>query len=169
MKCAVACLAACVVACSASSSPTNADASADASRDVADEACIPPAGACDAPKLETYPVKGSCLDAHVALADVCVTSVNRCTPSAGLVPLCAFAPDGTVYAAMTSDNWIPTAKGWRFAIALGSYPNPSAIPGDEIATPAEYDECRRVMCFPLCAGGAGPGAGTCPARDAAAD
>ena len=91
-----------------------------------------------------------CLAAPVALTEVCATSVNRCSPSAGLGLACAFAPDGGVFVTVLSDNLAPNAKGWRFALSVVSYPTP--FPQDEIATSAEYDECSRAACTKPCPG-----------------
>jgi hypothetical protein len=89
-----------------------------------------------------------CLAAPVPLTGVCDTSVNRCTPSAGLGPLCAFAPDGGIFVTIISDNETLTAVGWQFT-ETGI---PIPIPPDQMATAAEKDECMKALCTPPCSG-----------------
>jgi hypothetical protein len=116
--------------------------------------CVPAPGSCDAPPPEMSPLDFAqgCLTAPVVMRDVCDTSVSRCTPSAGIGPVCAFAPDGGVFVAILSDNDMLTAEGWRFSQPLQSFPNPAAIPLDQIETPAEDDECVRAQCARPCPG-----------------
>lgn len=123
-----------------------------ASCSTSDDACIPPPGSCDAPAIEMNPVDAvqGCLAAPVALTEVCATSVNRCTPSAGLGRVCAFAPDGRVFVAVLSDNLTLSAKGWRFAQDVQSFPTP--FPPEQNATRAEYEQCIRAACTKTCPG-----------------
>jgi hypothetical protein len=116
--------------------------------------CSPALGSCDAPSPQMNPLdqQRGCLAARVVLAAVCDTSVNRCAPSGGLGPVCAFAPDGGVFIAILSDNDMLTAKGWRFSQPVMSFPNPAAIPLDQLATGTEEDECARALCAPSCSG-----------------
>ena len=116
--------------------------------------CVPAPGSCDAPAPKMSPVDPTlgCLAAPVVVGDICDTSVNRCAPSGGIGPVCAFAPDGGVFVAIMSDNDILTAQGWRFSEPLLSFPNPAAVPPDEIETAADGDECARAQCAAPCAG-----------------
>ena len=82
----------------------------------------------------------ACLEAPVALTEVCSTSVNRCAGNLGLGPVCAFAPDGGAFFAVMSDNDILTANGWQF----DEYP------------PGVSTECLRAACLPACPGAASP-------------
>jgi hypothetical protein len=93
-----------------------------------------------------------CLAAPVVLHDVCDTSVDRCAPSAGIGPVCALAPDGGVFVAIMSDNDMLTAKGWRFAQPLESFPDPNAIPIDQVATGADEERCAMAQCALPCPG-----------------
>jgi hypothetical protein len=67
-----------------------------------------------APKMRPLDLAQGCLATPVVVRDICDTSVSRCTPSAGIGPVCAFAPDGGVFVAIMSDNDMLTAQGWRF-------------------------------------------------------
>ena len=94
----------------------------------------------------------SCLEAPIALTGVCSTSVNRCGGSAGIGPVCAFSPDGGIYVAIMSDNYMLTAKGWRFSQPLNSFPDPAAIPSEENATTEQEGECTQALCATPCPG-----------------
>jgi hypothetical protein len=115
-----------------------------------DGPCIPPPSSCDAPPPQVSPLdpQRGCLAAPVPLTGVCDTSVNRCTPSAGLGPLCAFAPDGGIFVTIISDNETLTAAGWQFT-ETGI---PIPIPAGQRATAAEEDECKKALCTPPCSG-----------------
>jgi hypothetical protein len=78
--------------------------------------CVPAPRSCDAPppKMSPLDLAQGCLATPVVVRDICDTSVSRCTPSAGIGPVCAFAPDGGVFVAIMSDNDMLTAQGWRF-------------------------------------------------------
>ncbi len=111
--------------------------------------CVPPAESCDRGSPEMMPLEASgCLGAPTKLTQVCVTSANRCYPSAGLGVVCAFAPDGTVYAMVGSDNDVLTAPGWRFS----QYVVGATAPSDQVATPEETTTCQRLWCASPCPG-----------------
>jgi hypothetical protein len=93
-----------------------------------------------------------CLGDPIELSAVCNTSVNRCGPSAGLGPVCAIAPDGGVFVAVMSDNNMLTATGWRFDQPVLSFPNPTAIPAAQFATPDDTAACNRAWCALPCLG-----------------
>jgi hypothetical protein len=116
--------------------------------------CAPAPGSCDAPapQMDPMDVGHGCLGAPIALTGVCSTSVNRCAASAGIGPVCAFSPDGGVYVAIMSDNYMLTAKGWRFSQPLNSFPDPAAIPPEENATTEQEGECTQALCAPPCPG-----------------
>jgi len=115
--------------------------------------CTPAPASCANPPPIMRPVDSvrACLDAPVTLTEVCSTSVNRCAGNAGLGPVCAFAPDGGVFFAVTSDNDILTANGWQF----DEYPAPGV--SSEVATGAQAAECLRAACLPSCPGAQSPG------------
>jgi hypothetical protein len=94
------------------------------------------------------PVRG-CLAAPAPVAGVCSTSVNRCGASAGIGVECAFGPDGSVFVAVLSDNYVLTAKGWHFVQAAYLVGTPDS---DEVATSAEEMRCYEVNCAPPCPG-----------------
>jgi hypothetical protein len=114
-----------------------------------DSNCEPPPESCDQGSPQMMPVEdGGCLGAPVALPQVCATSVNRCGASAGLGVVCAFAPVGSVYVTMGSDNDVLTAPGWRFA----EYVELASIPGDQAATQSESASCVQLACASPCPG-----------------
>lgn len=76
--------------------------------------------------------------------------MSRRPPSTGLGPVCAFAPDGTVYFAIGSDNDVLTESGWRFDQSYPSIDVP--YPPDEVATGDDHAKCAAVTCAPPCAG-----------------
>jgi hypothetical protein len=116
--------------------------------------CVPAPGSCDAPapQMDPMDLAQGCLGAPIALTPVCSTSVNRCAGSAGIGPVCAFSPDGGIYVAIMSDNYMLTAKGWRFSQPLNSFPDPAAIPPEENATTEQEGECTQALCAPPCPG-----------------
>jgi hypothetical protein len=128
--------------------------------------CIPAPGSCDAPppQMSLLNQQSGCLAAPTALTAVCDTSVSRCNASAGLGPVCAFAPDAGIFVAIMSDNDMLTAVGWHFSQPVMSFPNPEAIPPAQWATAAEADDCARAVCAPSC-----PGAETRPSEFCALD
>jgi hypothetical protein len=93
-----------------------------------------------------------CLGAPTTLQQVCVTSVDRCFPSAGLGVVCAFARDGAVYVTVGSDNEVLTAPGWHFA----QYVEPATVPSDQVATAAEAATCQQLSCASPCPGVSAP-------------
>jgi hypothetical protein len=98
-----------------------------------------------------YPFESAgCLGAPISVIGICQTSVNRCAPSEGIGIVCAFGPDGGVFVTVGSDNNILTGAGWRFEEPLTSFPDPSVVPSDEIATMADGQECSRAACASLC-------------------
>jgi hypothetical protein len=120
--------------------------------------CNPPPGSCDgpAPSMYAFDALNVCLKA-AAPVPVCDTSVNRCAPSMGLGPVCAFAPDGTIYFETGSDNAVLTQPGWRFDQPYGSYGDAGAsYPPDEVATPDDHTKCVAVTCAPPCPGVSAP-------------
>jgi hypothetical protein len=90
-----------------------------------------------------------CLGASVTLTDVCSTSVNRCAPSGGIGPVCAFAPDGGAFIAIGSDNYTLHATNWHFLQANGGGWQP---PPEQAATTAQSDTCNLGNCLPACPG-----------------
>ncbi len=126
--------------------------------------CTPAPMSCDNPPPVMHPVDSvrGCLEAPAPVTGVCDTSVNRCAPSAGLGPACAFAPAGGVFFAVLSDNDVLTAEGWQFQ----KYPSPAAP--SEVASSAQADECARAACLPACPGAPIPGFTFC-AIDAGLD
>jgi hypothetical protein len=121
--------------------------------DATDAACSPPLGSCDLPAPEMSPVdtaRRCLLEAPVALSAVCSTSVNRCAPSDGVGIVCAFAPDGGVFVSLSTDNDVPTATAWRFALNDSAYLG--EVPSAELATSAESDLCAQAACMPACSG-----------------
>jgi hypothetical protein len=102
--------------------------------------------------MRAYDPTNDCIGASTSLTDVCSTSVNRCTPSAGIGPECAVSPDGVVYVAVLGDNNVLTASGWRFDEPIFSFPDPQAVPSDELVTSAEAIVCAHAMCAPPCPG-----------------
>lgn len=115
--------------------------------------CVPPPESCDlsAPRMTPVEANG-CLGAPTVLRQVCVTSVNRCSASAGLGVVCAFAPDGTVYVMVGSDNDVLTAPGWHFA----QYVEPAMVPSDQVATADEAATCQQLSCASPCPGVSAP-------------
>ncbi|HLK39023.1 MAG TPA: hypothetical protein VKU41_19815 [Polyangiaceae bacterium] len=72
-------------------------------------------------------------------------------PNVGLLrgdPPAVSSPPGTVSGYMSAG----TARGWRFSQPLESFPNPAAIPADEIETAADGDERGRAQCASPCPG-----------------
>lgn len=116
--------------------------------------CNPKPGSCDAdpPRLSPVNDEAGCLGAPVALARVCSTSVSRCAPSAGLGPVCAFAPDGGVFVALGSDNFVLSAAGWQFVEAFDAFPDAQAIPAAQLANSRQYATCQHDLCLPSCFG-----------------
>jgi hypothetical protein len=99
------------------------------------------------------PVEASgCLGAPTTLQQVCVTSVDRCNALTGLGIVCAFAPDGTVYVMIGSDNDVLTAPGWHFA----EYVQPGRVPIDQGATADETATCQQLSCASPCPGVSAP-------------
>jgi len=118
------------------------------------DACRPAPGSCGgpAPSMYVYDAVNVCLSAAVTVP-VCDTEVNACTPSAGLGPVCAIAPDGTAYFAIGSDNDVLTEPGWRFAQSYESFGDAAnSYPPDEMATGDAGATCAAVECAPPCPG-----------------
>jgi hypothetical protein len=147
-----------VIGCSTSSGSDSANA---------DAGCSSPAGSCDGPSPIFYQVDlaDNCvLPAQVTLSDICSTTVNRCAPSGGIGPACAFSPDGGVYVQTQSDNNMYSASGWHFDQPYGGFPDPGPLPADQHASDAQQTQCVQVQCWPACSGppiGYGLG-GSCP-------
>jgi hypothetical protein len=100
-----------------------------------------------------------CLGPSTTLQQVCVTSVNRCSALSGVGVVCAFAPDGTVYVGLRSDNTVLTANGWHF----DQFADPTIVSGDPGATATDAMECARASCAPPCPGVPPPSLpGHCP-------
>jgi hypothetical protein len=76
---------------------------------------------------------------------------NRCSPSAGLGLDCAIAPDGEVFVDILSDNDILTAAGWRFDEPITAFPDPGAVPPEELATLGDVI-CATAACAAPCPG-----------------
>ncbi len=116
--------------------------------------CSPAPRSCNAPspRMNSLDMTRSCLGDPVVLSAVCNTSVNRCTPSVGLGPVCAIAPDGAVFVAELSDNNMLTATGWRFDQPVHSFPDPTAIPADQFVTLNDTAACNLALCALPCPG-----------------
>ena len=146
--------AACATGACSSSSTSSTASPMQTPRDSDAATCSPPPESCDAPPPEMHeldPARG-CLMAPATVAEICNTSVNPCAPSMGLSTDCAFAPDGRVFIAGTTDNQMYTATGWRFSEPLSSFPQANAIPIDQRSTRADDDRRQALACTPPCPG-----------------
>jgi hypothetical protein len=126
--------------------------------------CIPPSDSCDlgSPSMYRIDFTNGCLAAQETLTAVCGTSVNRCAPSAGLGPVCAFAPDGGAFIVVMSDNDRLTAPGWHFTEG----DEVPGVPADEEATAAEGEQCSRATCMMACPSVPPPSYSLCLDHDA---
>lgn len=137
--------------------------------------CRPKAGTCDgvSPTMNRVVWTGdaACLSAAVALTGVCNTSLDKCTPSAGLGDDCAFGPDGSVFIGLMSDNEVLTAAGWRFVEPWESFGGNSPFPSEQVATATQYNLCAQAACLPACTPEVStyPPRAFCSASDASTD